>query len=344
MCIYFGNCEDLTYKNQEHVFPAGLGGIKMLDHGVVSDQANKLFSPLELKLMRNSLVSFPRIMYGPGKRGSLSPTRATKSAINVALQENGHPILCYTANGKPYSIPQFHRHIQSATISIPDPQKDYEKQILAFLSSLECFSGKYTYLKSDYIPHGDILIGFIEGTYYVATRTEDPTLFSIQQEINNVINNFQMAELHYEEQHVRQLHHLIEDPEAARMYAKIAINTIALRKGSEYASHANFAEIRNWILTGQSNTDFYYLPSIQPKELEDLMKRIPTDAHWCIFTAHDGNLEAFVCLYNCYLRSFTIGKLPEGKSMLPDGYICDWRNKKELTIFDFVQTIAIDYY
>ena len=51
MCIYLGNCEDLTYQKQEHVFPAGLGGKRMLDHGVVSDQANNLFSPMELKLM-----------------------------------------------------------------------------------------------------------------------------------------------------------------------------------------------------------------------------------------------------------------------------------------------------
>ena len=40
MCIYLGNSDKLTYQKQEHVFPAGLGGKRMLDYGVVSDQAN----------------------------------------------------------------------------------------------------------------------------------------------------------------------------------------------------------------------------------------------------------------------------------------------------------------
>ena len=108
MCIYLGANEQLTYKKQEHVFPAGLGGKQKLAQGTVSDQANELFSPLELKLMRTSLVSFDRIMFGPGKRGSLLQQNASKSPVNVGIQENGKPVLCYTAIGKPYSIPQFH--------------------------------------------------------------------------------------------------------------------------------------------------------------------------------------------------------------------------------------------
>lgn len=43
-CIYYGVSPLLTYKNQEHVFPAGLGGNKKLPNDYVSDQANKLFS------------------------------------------------------------------------------------------------------------------------------------------------------------------------------------------------------------------------------------------------------------------------------------------------------------
>ncbi len=56
MCIYYSDRNDLTYKNREHIFPAGLGRMKMLPQGYVSDQANALFSPLELKI-----VSSPNI-------------------------------------------------------------------------------------------------------------------------------------------------------------------------------------------------------------------------------------------------------------------------------------------
>ena len=136
MCIYLGNSEKLTYKKQEHVFPAGLGGKQMLDHGVVSDQANGLFSPMELTLMRHSLIAFERMMYGPGKRGSLNPAKASKSAVTVGLQDDGQPILCYTAAGKPYNIPQFHRHENKVTLAVPNECANAEKQIQEFLGGI----------------------------------------------------------------------------------------------------------------------------------------------------------------------------------------------------------------
>ena len=37
MCIYYGVSPSLTYKNQEHVFPAGLGGNKKLPNDYVSE-------------------------------------------------------------------------------------------------------------------------------------------------------------------------------------------------------------------------------------------------------------------------------------------------------------------
>lgn len=340
MCIYLGNSENLTYQKQEHVFPAGLGGKRMLDHGVVSDQANELFSPMELKLMRHSLIAFERMMYGPGKRGSHNPAKAAKSAVNVGLQDDGQPILCYTAAGKPYNIPQFHRHENEATVSVPNECSDGEKQIKSFLASLEYFRDKCTFLKSEYIPDGDILIGFSEGTYYVATNAIRPTNACIEKEVRNFLANFQMRELKYGEHHAKQSHKLGETPEIARVYAKIAINVLALRKGFEYASHPNFLEIREWILTGEASTEYFFLPQIQAEPPDDIMKMIPPKAHWCIFVCRNGKLDAIVCLYNRYIRRFTLGDLPDGKSFLLDGYICDWQNEQEYTIMQFIDMIA----
>ena len=339
MCIYLGNSEKFTYIKQEHVFPAGLGGKQMLDHGVVSDQANGLFSSMELKLMRHSLIAIERMMYGPGKRGSRNPAKASKSAVNVGLQDDGQPILCYTAMGKPYNIPQFHRHENEATISVPNECSDGEKQIRSFLVSLKRFPDKYTFLSSQHIPRGDILVGFLDDTYYVATNTVKPSKSDIEKEIQKFLANFQMQELKYGEHHAKQSHRLGENSEIARMYAKIALNVLALRKGSEYASHPNFSEIRKWILTGESSTEFF-LPQIQVEPPNDIMKMIPPKAHWCILVCEDGKLGAIVCLYNRYIRRFTLGNLPEGKSFLLDGYICDWENEREYTIMQFVNMIA----
>ena len=56
MCIYFKNNPELTYKEKEHIFPSGLGGITTLSKGLVSDQANSLFSKLEIKKNINYLI------------------------------------------------------------------------------------------------------------------------------------------------------------------------------------------------------------------------------------------------------------------------------------------------
>lgn len=344
MCIYLGNSDSLTYQKQEHVFPAGLGGKQMLAHGVVSDQANELFSPMELKLMRHSLIAFERMMYGPGKRGSHNPAKASKSAVNVGLQDDGQPILCYTAAGKPYNIPQFHRHENEATISVPRECDDSEKQIKSFLKALEHFGEKFSFLRSEHIPAGDIIVGFSEGTYYVATNSVRPDNSYIKKEIQSFLKNFQMQELKYGERHAEQSHKLGEDPEIARIYAKIAINVLALRKGSEYASLPNFSEIRKWILTGESSTEFFFLPQIQAEPPDDIMKMIPQKAHWCVLICGNGKLDAVVCLYNRYIRRFTLGDLPDEKGFLLDGYICDWENEQEYTMMQFVERIARAYH
>ena len=344
MCIYLGNSENLTYQKQEHVFPAGLGGKRMLDHGVVSDQANEMFSSMELKLMRHSLIAFERMMYGPGKRGSHNPDKVSKSAVNVGLQDDGKPILCYTAVGKPYNIPQFHRHEDEVTISVPNKCVDGEKQIKSFLTSLEHLPEKYTFLKSEYILDGDILIGFFEGIYYVATNSVRPTNACIEKEVQKFLTSFQMKEIKYGENHTKQSHRWVEDSEIARMYAKIALNVLALCKGSEYASHSNFSEIREWILTGKSSKEYFFLPQIQVEPLNDIIKMIPPKAHWCILVCKNGTLDAIVCLYNCYIRRFTLGDFPRGKGFLLDGYICDWENEQEYNIMQFVDMITQAYY
>lgn len=340
MCIYLGDIENLTYRKQEHVFPAGLGGKRMLDHGVVSDQANELFSPMELKLMRQSLISFERMMYGPGKRGSHNPAKASKSAVNVGLQDDGQPIFCYTAAGRPYNIPQFHRFGNEVIVTVPNEGADGENQVKSFLASLEHFADKYIFMKSEHIPAGDILVGFLEGSFYVATNSAKPTNTCIKKEVQCFLENFQMQELKYGEHHAKQSHRVGENPEIARMYAKIAINVLALRKGYEYAKHSNFAEIRKWILTGESSTEFFFLPQVQVEPPDDIMKIIPPKAHWCILVCGNGKLDAIVCLYNRYIRRFTLGELPNGKSFLLDGYICDWEKEQEYTIMQFVDIIA----
>lgn len=69
-CIYLKGTEPvLSFNSQEHIFPAGIGGIQMLPKGYVSDQFNNSFSKIELDFMRNSLIALPRQFYGQEKEG-----------------------------------------------------------------------------------------------------------------------------------------------------------------------------------------------------------------------------------------------------------------------------------
>lgn len=60
-CIYYGEDEKLTFNTREHIFPNCIGGMKRLDKGIVSDDANKFFAnKLEVKTFRDSAVFITR--------------------------------------------------------------------------------------------------------------------------------------------------------------------------------------------------------------------------------------------------------------------------------------------
>ena len=106
MCIYYGNLPELTYKSREHVLPAALGCCTKLENGVVSDQANEFFSPIERDVLEHSLIQIPRIINGPGKRGKLAEKDATTSEVSV-ISLNGKNGLGYMKGTKGYILSQF---------------------------------------------------------------------------------------------------------------------------------------------------------------------------------------------------------------------------------------------
>ena len=96
MCIYYKGRDGLTYNQQEHILPAGLGGKTKLPKGFVSDQFNNDISKLEEEVMRGSLIALARQFEGPGKRGKLGEKHETKSKVLLtADEENNYFSLCY---------------------------------------------------------------------------------------------------------------------------------------------------------------------------------------------------------------------------------------------------------
>lgn len=112
LCIYTNKDDTQAhFKNQEHIVPACIGGMKKLPKGYVSDEVNTLFSGLELKLARNSPITLVRMFVGPGKRGSYNPKRRGRASKIVSVMqsdETGEYSLGYMRVGVPITIDRIH--------------------------------------------------------------------------------------------------------------------------------------------------------------------------------------------------------------------------------------------
>lgn len=339
-CIYLQNSSNLTYEKQEHIFPAGLGGTRKLPKGVVSDQANELFSPMEKLLMESSLISMMRMHYGPGKRGSFSKNRVSQSQVTITRGSNGLMELTYTALSKPYSISQFTKDNTHYHISLRMP-KDNESMIMVFedfCGLLSCFDDKFVHLQSKELLDNQMIIGVHNRKLYCATKKERPQVENIKKEIEfflssvSKVNKNEQFDLLKEK--VTQFHRFEESSVIARMYGKIAINVLAHLKGEEFVKEKELDDFKRWILQGEG--DLYYTTLPRGILNEKIVKVFPKRSHWCLFTQYEGFPFAIVCFYGNWQRSFKLTKEKKSWFPNPQGYICDWENKKEYKLNEYV--------
>jgi hypothetical protein len=176
-CLYCDATEPtVTFTSQEHVFPAGLGGIFQLPVGTVCDKCNtEIFSPLELDFMRNSFIGLPRQFYGPGKRGSLNPNDATSSLVHLMAftDDSDEKSLGVMQTGIPFQIPQF-RFLGPDTVAVVlDPRHgNVDTQLADFSKAMRGFtdSSKYVHLTDELLQEDEIYFGFWENKYYLCAR------------------------------------------------------------------------------------------------------------------------------------------------------------------------------
>ena len=344
-CIYLKDTPNLTYVKQEHIFPAGLGGTKKLPKGMVSDKANEIFSSMEKVLMESSLIAMMRMHYGPGKRGALSKNKASQSIVTVSRSSTGLMELTYTALSQPFSISQFTKDKGQYHISLRMP-KEGETEIKVFnefCEHLRGFESRFVHLQSKKLSDNQIIIGVHNEKFYCASNGERPHFDYIKREIGNFLantatvnkdDNFEILK-----EQVTQFHRFEENSIVARMYGKTAINVLAHLKGEEFVKAKELEEFKNWIIKGEGN--LYYTTLPRGIFDEKIVQIFPSKAHWCLFTQHDGYPYVMVCFYGTWQRSF---KLTQRKHILfpmPQGYICDWKNKKEYELNEYINNILI---
>lgn len=338
-CIYLKKSEpDVSFSSEEHIFPAGIGGIRKLPMQYVSDDFNNMFSKMELPFMRHSLLSLPRQFKGPGKRGKLNPKKATEGSISIMSGEDLNSFnLGYLTLGNPYTIPQIIIDINGLCHFKSDQSfGDAGKQIASFVKNLSKYNGKYILIEDARISKDEIILGFHRSKWYVALSNED-----LKPQIDEYIDKIiQQAPFNKETpkygSHQVKVHQTLEfDDSFFRVCGKIIFNYLTLVKGRDFVLNSCFDPIRDWIVNGGEN-NFAILTGKETKTSKIVS---PKEAHKLFINQVGKSLVGYISFYGDNFE--TVVKLCDdidGNFDL-EGFLCDWKNREEYSYIDYVQKL-----
>ncbi|MDN4607905.1 hypothetical protein [Sporosarcina highlanderae] len=335
---------------------AAIGGMKKLPKSYVSHEVNNLFSKLEKRFSRESLISMIRQFEGPGKRGNLNDKKASKSNICViSSQEETEDIkekysLGYIKLAKPYVINHFIFSFETDTIAIsldPNLVKDnvsQEQAILNFIESAKSFK-EYTLIVEENLPNTLALFGESDKQWFLAVK--DKELASVAQKFIETIMNSESVDMNESKKGSSQVkayqHYNIDLEGNNRIIAKMAFNLLASEKGFEFVLESKFDLIRDWIYLGTNNLSFVEMIP-RDKDLEErLIPFCPDKAHYIIIIQEGDSLIALVSFYGeAYSHIVKLADLDSDEIVLqyPIGLICDWKNRKEYSLLEHISTIT----
>lgn len=329
MCIYIKGEAELTYNNQEHIFPAGLGGIKKLPKGMVSDQANKYFSSLEGKMMHSSLLSLPRMMLGPSKRKDKKEGKRIVQVLQVTEGENNQIELGYIREGVPYSIPQICINFEGRAKVVCSDEDGIDK-IAELKSILLQENKKIYYRESNAILENEFIVGYADKCIYIG---KNPNKQIEEEEIIRatlrIMDQIPREKYKHVENHVEMQTECFENEDIARIYGKVAFNVLAELAGEKYVENKAFDDVREWIM-GKNNELAY---DIVPRYEDNFIKSaVPEQSHYCFFMNVQGNIVAMVSFYGILTRFMNFGCAFDNYFNDIKGYICDWKSNKEYAV------------
>lgn len=346
-CIYLKKTEpDVSFNTAEHIIPAGIGGISKLDKGMVSDEVNtKIFSNIELDFMRNSIISLLRQFDGHGKRGALSIKKATKSNLHVMFTADGveEASLGYIKKAKPYQVPQV-KIINTNQINLifDKSEGNYKTQLVHFIEELENFDGKYYLIIEDNIPSNQVILGKFKGKWYLAARDSNIN-YSICDIIRKVVKQSTIMEEQPKYSSSQTTSHMplsFNREKNFRVCAKIVFNFLAFSQGTEFVLHERFDKIREWIVRGGVNEFVDWL------DKRDLIGNIfdklpfPQQSHRIFITKEANHLVGRLSLYGESFKTIILLCDNFTETFNIDGFICDWKNKKEYNILEYINSLT----
>ena len=341
MCIYYGDKEGLTYRGREHIFPAAIGGVATLPNTYVSDQANSYFSKLEGNVIHFSRPSIPRMMVGPGKRGS--GQHGTK--IIQLLQDGNSFYLGYVFQGIPHSIPQVRVNEDKIVYNIPsdeadEPSAERINAVKIFRENLRTNATKCVEKERAELKGQEIMIGYSDDQIYYYHSVECQMPVNKCAELIKIITSFPLNNYIQTESNLHNVHLLptiTYTNEDWFVYGKIAFNLLAQIMGDDYVKQPEFNGFRNKLIGEiQWDTDDFE-DSFGLYGSPDGKFAFPKNSHWCMITETDDHIYAVVSLYDIGCYKFNLGSKPRldnRDSVI--GLICDFRSKKEYTLLEWL--------
>lgn len=341
-CIYLKGTEpELTFKSQEHIFPAGIGGIQKLPQEYVSHNANNAFSALELGFMRNSVIMLPRQFYGPGKRGNLSPKNATKSNVSlmVGVSDPTSIAFGYLSLGKPYRIAQVKINVSVGECHLMFDQSsgDASTQITNFTSQLGKYDNKYSLYEDERFAEDEFVLGLHDNKWYLGLS--NPSLITeIQGCIKRLLEQtpFDNQTPQYGKSQTRVNQTIRMDEAYFRVCAKIVFNYLAFVKGQDFVLREEFNPIRNWIVNGGEELFATLLEKkTNNKSIFDPML-FPEKAHKLMILQEGSHLMAYISFYGYGFETTVHLSDNFQEPFEVEGFICNWEDRKEYSLKEFL--------
>lgn len=367
-CIYTKKTEpDVSFKNQEHIFPAALGGIKKLPKGYVCDEINGEFSnKLEVKFLRTGFISIIREFSGPGSRGNISnPKKAYQSSVTLVKNNNEEYSLGYISLGKPYIISQIELEIQNdMDIKV---NSELKLKLKPEISDINIELKKFSELEEDSIieiydsniPENKVLIGFHEfyekgkgkskiKWYFASNEIKGKKIIidNVKKRLPDICNIIKRQNINArrdKEQVSLNNRTEIDFNILYRSCAKIAFNYIASILGVDIILNKAFDEIRGYIINGGDYNNITLMDDSQKEFMSKNCLNIK-DKHLILADINYNVINIIVNLYGYLAIGLKIeigSNLIKKETLGIHATIIDYNKRKEIDLMDYIVGIGL---
>jgi len=193
------------------------------------------------------------------------------------------------------------------------------------------------------MPINQVLLGNLEGKWYLGIHDEQisPPLADMINKLINESSILREQPKFDKTQVVCHQHMGFSIENFYRVCAKIVFNFLAFSHGSDFVLQEKFDPIRHWISNGGDNK---FINLLDKKDEDKKMFEyisFPDQAHTIIITKVNNSLIGIIGLYGGAFESIVLLCDDFTESLNVDGYICDWYNKREYTLMEYIKTLQI---